>query len=199
MLSALIKVQPRGDGSVLDPLAIVNKKEKAPAKGSKKPKEPKKVKEQKRPRKCKVVPASDNEDDEADFSEFVPLKNAPKDHFDGYVDEEDDADCGILSPEKDNDDSEWSEFVKEEEERYAEKYETGSSASQSVEGSLSSAIDPDEDYDTLSADEDSFEQNDDDDVFDSFPFSRKQREEPKQPKVKAFRGIAIFEDQDWIP
>ena len=216
MLSALIKVQPRKDGTVLDPLAIVStkQKEKALAKGpktdfaktkvAKKPKDQKKadgVKERK-PRKNKVVPASDNEDDEAEFSEFVPLENVPKDHYDGYVDEDVEM-CGILSPEQDDvynkKESEWSEFVKEEEERYAEEYETSSTTSQSVEGSLSASVDMDDDdgfdsFDTNSVDGDSFDPNDDD-VFD---YNHKKKE-PKPPKMKTFSGIAIFEDPEWIP
>jgi hypothetical protein len=208
MLSALIKAQPRKDGTVLDPLAIVTtrKKEKAPApkdfKNSKKQKKDGGVKE-KKPRKNKVVPASDNEDDEADFSEFVPLDNVPTGHYDGYVDEDVEAECGILSSERDEDvyakkESEWSEFVKEEEERYDEEYETSSATSHSVEGSLTS-IDPDDygvdSYDSLSIDGETLDQSDDD-VFDLYSYKKK---DPKQTKTKTFSGIAIFEDTDWTP
>ncbi|AGE50252.1 transposase [Acanthocystis turfacea Chlorella virus Canal-1] len=217
MLSALIKVQPRKDGSVLDPLAIVPTKEAVKiatkTKAAKQPKAPKvpktpggkKVggaKEQKRPKKTKVVPASDNEDDEANFSEFVPLENVPDSHYEGYVDEDAEADCGIFSRENDGDeirpDTEWSEFVKEEEERYEEEFETGSVSSQGVESSMSSTVDPD-DYgfdslDVASTDDESFGQFGEDDDFAPL---RKKKE--KEIKVKTFSGIAIFEDDDWIP
>ncbi|AGE59846.1 transposase [Acanthocystis turfacea Chlorella virus TN603.4.2] len=208
MLSALIKVQPRKDGSVLDPLAIVPTKGtgkgfgkiKAPkqTKTSKAPKTPteRKAGGEKRPRKTKVVPASDNEDDEADFSEFVPLESAPKDHYEGYVDEDAEIDCGILSQGKDDDDDkhdmEWSEFVAEEEKRYEEEYETCSVDSQGVESSLSSSVDPD-DYGFGPYDDESFSMGED----DEFSSSRKKKE--KEFKVKTFTGISVFEDDDWIP
>jgi hypothetical protein len=195
MLSALIKAQPRKDGNDTN-LAIVTTKRKE------KKKKADGVKE-KKPRKNKVVPASDNESDEVDFSEFVPLENVPTAHYDGYVDEDNEM-CGILSPERDEDvyakkESEWSEFVKEEEERYDEEYDTSSATSPSVEGSLTS-IEPDDDYgvdsyDSLSIDGDSLDPSDDD-IFDSYSHKKK---EPKQNKVKTFNGIAIFEDTDWIP
>lgn len=216
MLSALIKVQPRKDGSVLDPLAIVPTKEavkpfgkaKAP-KAPKEPKAPKAPKEkkvggekEKRPRKAKVVPASDNEDDEADFSEFVPLENVPKGHYEGYVDEDAEVECGLFSNEKDDDEikpgTEWSDFVKEEEERYEEEFETDSVASQGIESSLSSTVDPDDygfdSFDAASVDDDSFVHVGDDDDFTP---SHKKKE--KEFKVKTFTGIAIVEDDDWIP
>jgi len=214
MLSALIKVQPRKDGSVLDPLAIVPTKEavkisakikapKAPKeKAPKAPKEkaPKVPKEQKRPRTTKVVPASDNEDDEADFSEFVPLENVPKSHYEGYVDEDAEVDCGVFSNDKDDDDikpgTEWSEFVKEEENRYEEEFETSSVASQGVESSLSSSVDPDDygfdSFDAVSADDDFAPIYDDD-------FAPSHNKKEKEFKVKTFTGIAIVEDDDWIP
>jgi hypothetical protein len=195
MLSALIKAQPRKDVAVSN-VAIVTTKRKE------KKKKVDGVKE-KKPRKNKVVPASDNESDEVDFSEFVPLENVPTAHYDGYVDEDVEM-CGILSFEKEEDvyakkESEWSEFVKEEEERYDEEYDTSSATSPSVEGSLTS-IEPDDDYgidsyDSLSIDGDTLDQSDDD-VFDLYSYKKK---DPKQTKTKTFSGIAIFEDTDWIP
>ncbi|AGE57753.1 transposase [Acanthocystis turfacea Chlorella virus NTS-1] len=213
MLSALIKVHPRKDGSVLDPLAIVptngTVKGSGKIKAQKQPKAPKAPKTQnerkiggaKRPRKTKVVPASDNEDDEADFSEFVPLENVPKSHYEGYIDEDAEIDCGVLSQGRGDDDvkqdMEWSEFVKEEEERYDEEYETSSVASQGIESSLSSSVDPDEygfdTYDAPSTDDESFSLGEDDD----FTPSRKKKD--KEFKVKTFTGISIVEDDDWIP
>jgi hypothetical protein len=199
MLSALIKAQPRKDGVVPDVAIVTTKK----GNDVKKKKKAGGVKE-KKPRKNKIVPASDNESDEADFSEFVPLENVPTEHYDGYVDEDNEPDCGILSFEKDEDvyakkESEWSEFVKEEEERYDEEYDTSSATSPSVEDSLTS-IEPDDDYginsyDSLSIDGELLDPSDDD-VFDLYSHKKK---EPKQTKTKTFNGIAIFEDSDWIP
>jgi len=213
MLSALIKVHPRKDGSVLDPLAIVPTKGAVGGSGkikaSKQPKAPKASKAAnekkeggvKRQRKAKVVPASDNEDDEADFSEFVPLENVPKSHYEGYIDEDTELDCGVLSQEQGDDDVkqvvDWSEFVKEEEKRYDEEYETSSVASQDIESSLSSSVDPDDygfdTYDAPSTDDETFSLGEDDD----FTPSRKKKE--KEFKVKTFTGISIVEDDDWIP
>lgn len=218
MLSALIRVHGKEhqDISSIIPCVVQKKsvKTKPPKENDKKSASKSLEKKPRKPR-TKKVPVQPEEEKSIEYSEFVPMKTDKKTLPASYKDEEDDdADGDFMAiaglDDDDNDkyenidkmyrkrDVEWANMM---EEAAAVLDDTDGISDADVDGSLSSSHVFDNDVEgSVVSDLDITDNDvDDNDVFlersDDVFFGRQVSE----PKIKVYKGLSLFKDDDYIP
>lgn len=219
MLSALIRVhgkEHQQDISSIIPCVVQKKsvKTKPPKENDNKSASKSLEKKPRKPR-TKKVPPQPEEEKSIEYSEFVPMKTDKKTLPASYKDEEeDDADGDFMSivglDDDDNDkyenidkmyrkrDVEWANMM---EEAAAVLDDIDGISDADVDGSLSSSHVLDNDVEgSVVSDLDIMDNDvDDNDVFldrsDDVFFERQVSE----PKIKVYKGLSLFKDDDYIP